>query len=239
MTVLERVQCSAMSKQTGRQCRNRAILGGTVCRFHGASSKVRAAAARRVAEEELRAELTMVGVELKTEPLPVVALRMVGVWRGTEVFLRQRVQELDQLTRESRASEDALVALLGGGKEAREVSAKAPAGVYGRVDPRNFRAERHVVYAMWEDASDRVMRYVKMCREAGVEEARLAIEMDQGRQLAEVIRGTLQAVLVLILGVLEAAPAGLADQVRAVWAEAVPSIVREQIGVVVGAEGEQ
>lgn len=38
--------CTATNRQ-GEPCRNRAITGGTVCRVHGASPKVRALAAVR------------------------------------------------------------------------------------------------------------------------------------------------------------------------------------------------
>lgn len=43
-------RCSAKSKQTGVQCKNYAIAGGTVCRFHGgAIPSVRRKAALRLA----------------------------------------------------------------------------------------------------------------------------------------------------------------------------------------------
>ena len=34
-----RPRCQAMSKQTGAQCGNKAIPGGTVCRFHGGGAR--------------------------------------------------------------------------------------------------------------------------------------------------------------------------------------------------------
>lgn len=47
------VKCGARSKQSGQQCRQYAIPGGTVCRFHGgAAPQVKAAAEKRL--EELR-----------------------------------------------------------------------------------------------------------------------------------------------------------------------------------------
>jgi hypothetical protein len=46
-------RCSAKSKQTGEQCKQRPIPGGTVCRFHGGRAPaVAAAAAARVTEAE-------------------------------------------------------------------------------------------------------------------------------------------------------------------------------------------
>jgi hypothetical protein len=48
MTKAISVQCTAVSKQTGKQCTAKAIPGGTVCRWHGgAASQVRVKAAIR------------------------------------------------------------------------------------------------------------------------------------------------------------------------------------------------
>jgi hypothetical protein len=42
------VQCTAISKQTGNQCKHKAIYGGTVCRYHGGGAQqVKAKAAVR------------------------------------------------------------------------------------------------------------------------------------------------------------------------------------------------
>jgi hypothetical protein len=48
MTKAISVQCTAVSKQTGKQCKAKAIPGGTVCRWHGgAAGQVKAKAAVR------------------------------------------------------------------------------------------------------------------------------------------------------------------------------------------------
>src|SRR4051794_39535105 len=42
------IQCEAISKQSGQQCKRKAIPGGTVCRYHGGGAKqVKAKAAIR------------------------------------------------------------------------------------------------------------------------------------------------------------------------------------------------
>jgi hypothetical protein len=38
MSRAERLQCSATSKQTGKRCGQKAILGGTVCMWHGGAA---------------------------------------------------------------------------------------------------------------------------------------------------------------------------------------------------------
>jgi len=44
-------RCTATSKQSGDRCRNKAIPGGNVCRFHGGDApQVRAAALARIVE---------------------------------------------------------------------------------------------------------------------------------------------------------------------------------------------
>lgn len=47
---MDRLQCKATIKRTGERCKNPAIPGGTVCRFHGgAAPQVQAKAAERLA----------------------------------------------------------------------------------------------------------------------------------------------------------------------------------------------
>lgn len=92
VTVLPSVQCSATIKRTGLQCRRRAIAGGTLCAYHGAAPQVKAAAARRVARQELEGEvgrrLALQGdvsmPSLLDGLLAVVEhlARLVEVWRG-------------------------------------------------------------------------------------------------------------------------------------------------------------
>jgi hypothetical protein len=45
--MIERIQCSAKSKQSGERCRSTAIAGGTVCVVHGGSAPAAKMAAQR------------------------------------------------------------------------------------------------------------------------------------------------------------------------------------------------
>ena len=48
MTKARSIQCTAVSKPTGKQCKAKAIPGGTACRWHGgAAGQVKAKAAVR------------------------------------------------------------------------------------------------------------------------------------------------------------------------------------------------
>jgi hypothetical protein len=168
-------------------------------------------------------------------PRPIAELGLEQVYEAQSnvEFYRARIQELDQMTLESRQAESALAILGGGGKEGREIQAKAPAGIYGRVDPRNWKAERHVAVTMYDAERDRLMHFIKMCRDAGVEEARVELEQEQARQVTVVIQGTVNRILTLVVATaIEAGVPQFADVVRRVYAEQVPTLVREQIQLV-------
>jgi len=91
-------------------------------------------------------------------------------------------------------------------------SAWIGSGVATRLEPGNWKAAPHVLVALYNDAWDRLMRFAKMCRDAGVEEARLAFEMRQGEWLVRSID--------TLLGKLE-----LTDAQR----EALPALMMEVV----------
>lgn len=216
---------------TVRPCKQFPIRGGAVCRDHGgAAGHVRAAAARRLALGEAMGELERLGVPIDVEPADAM-LEMVREAAGNVAFLRRRIQELDQLLGGPEGNE--IIAVLGGAaKDAGPLEIPAgPPAIAARVDPRNFRAERHVLVAMYDDERERLVRWAKACRDAGVDERRVQLAEDQGRQLAAVLRGTLEAVLALVVGLVDPAVAAV---VRERWAAEVPAIVRRQISTVTG-----
>lgn len=218
-------RCTATSR-SGAPCKRQAIIGGTVCASHGGRApQVKAAAARRLALGEAMGELSKLGVPIDVEPADAM-LDMVREAAGNVAFLRRRIQDLDQLLGGPEGNE--IIAVLGGGgKDAGPLEIPAgPPAIAGRVDPRNFRAERHVIVAMYDDERERLVRWAKACRDAGVDERRVQLAEDQGRQLAAVLRGTLEAALALVVGLLEPSAA---QQVRERWAAEVPAIVRRQI----------
>lgn len=62
-------RCSAR-RSNGQPCKNRPLIGATVCRVHGGSApQVKAAAARRLAESKARRALDDVGVREVDNPL--------------------------------------------------------------------------------------------------------------------------------------------------------------------------
>ena len=93
-------QCIAKSKK-GRRCKNKAIIGGTVCRFHGgASPKVKANAA-------VRAEVLGWGLEDAHEDPREVLLRLVSQSaRRVQRYSTLLEQAYDAAERLQRAIDD-------------------------------------------------------------------------------------------------------------------------------------
>jgi hypothetical protein len=82
------VQCKAISKNSGKQCKRKAIPGGTVCRYHGGGAqKVKAKAA-------VRAELLGWGLGDTTVDPGEVLLRLV-----TQSAARRRAEPFRQSVR--------------------------------------------------------------------------------------------------------------------------------------------
>jgi hypothetical protein len=94
----ERQQCKATSKGTGNRCGRKAIAGGTTCEYHGGSApQVRAKAAERVLEAEVRREIGRQGWEPVTDPVAAYADN-AGEVLAFKDRLRERVETLDDWT---------------------------------------------------------------------------------------------------------------------------------------------
>jgi hypothetical protein len=218
-------QCTATAKQTGERCRRTAQPGTTVCRHHGGRApQVQRAAKRRLALGEAVAELDRLGIPVEVDPSEAM-LAMVHEAAGNVAFLRMRVAELEQGGRltGNHDAEDIVSAI------AEEEDSRP--SIAGRVDPKNWKAERHVLVAMYDDERERLVRWSKACRDAGVEEHRVALAEKQGAMLAEVLRDFLAS----LSGALIAA--GLAQEViQRVFAQEVPPLVRAALTSASGGE---
>lgn len=88
--------CKAHKRGTNNTigCRNYAIPGGVVCKYHGGSiQKVAAAAAERVARQRAEDELHRFGVAVKVDPAEEL-LDLIAHTAGYVRFLRTRVDAL-------------------------------------------------------------------------------------------------------------------------------------------------
>ena len=95
--------CIGHSSKTGAPCKNRPIRGGTVCKAHGGRAKqVKAAAARRLAEDKIRRSLDH--VEIREVDNPLAELRRltseVVAWKDA---MASHVAALDDRYRDTDA----------------------------------------------------------------------------------------------------------------------------------------
>lgn len=202
-------RCTATSKRSGERCKRPPVVGGSVCSMHGgAAPQVRKAAERRNALGALVAE---VDVERERrlklgQALPVdeteAMIAMVHEAAANVDTYRSLVQRLDA----EGSGDGALVGLLGGTKE-RE-------------------AARHIWVSLYDEERDRLMRYTKMCREAGVAARRVALAEAQHDVMAGLLRGAFDGLLALVVELVgERAGPELAGVVEASWREQESSIV--------------
>jgi len=101
MTKAISVQCTAISKQTGKQCKAKAIPGGTVCRWHGgAAGQVKAKAA-------IRAEILNWGLGDTTVDPGEVLLRLVTQSAARAEHYSRLLQEAFEAAERLKQAHDA------------------------------------------------------------------------------------------------------------------------------------
>ena len=89
------MRCTA-SRKDGKPCGSWAIKGATVCRVHGgAARQVRAAAARRLAEQDAAKTVATLGARLDITPSDAL-IEEVQWTAGHVAWLRAKVQDLNR-----------------------------------------------------------------------------------------------------------------------------------------------
>lgn len=213
-------------KATGelRPCGNRPIDGTTVCRSHGVNKQTKAAADRVVARDKAVRELKLGGrvvIDPSEAMLEAVyeAQANVELYRHLVSLLRPPVEagvgELEGDDEDGPYMDDIDRSELGG-------------TIAGRVDPANWKAAAHVHVVMYDSERERLMRFSKMCRDAGVEEHRVKLAERMGAQLIEVNLAVLEAFVGWALRQLEQGsltPKALDDARRTVF----PGLVRQAV----------
>lgn len=105
-------RCTARSKQSGQRCRRAAIVGGSVCHFHGGGApQVRRVALRRVAEANA---VRFLGAEADIVPVsdPVGALmHLAGEVEALRAILRDELAGADFDTADDRRGGQAAAVL--------------------------------------------------------------------------------------------------------------------------------
>lgn len=167
---LEDRQCRAKSKRSGQRCKRSAIVGGTVCAMHGGKSPVVVNAAQARLEHR-KAVLAVETFGLPVEVDPHTALleelhRTAGAvqWLGAIVADLKQDQVAWGIVRRKTGGEDQGVT-----REAR----------------------LNVWAAEWRAERKHLLEVAKTCIGVGIEERRVRLAEEAGRQLAGVIRAVL------------------------------------------------
>lgn len=230
------VKCGARSSRTGKPCQKWAVRGATVCASHGGRApQVMAAARRRLAMGEAIAELDRLGRVVDVDPAEAM-LDMVRESASNVVVLRRLVQQLG-------ASVGPGVGAIEGENGIEEGPwiddidrSELGVTIAGRVDPGNWKAAPHVFVVMYDAERERLVRFSKMCRDAGVEEHRVQLAEKMAVQLAEVLAVGVAGILAAVRRLLDQGSltsSALAELERA----EVPRLIRQAIEARVLGEG--
>ena len=207
---MERRQCTAKAKGSGKRCKRPPTVGGTVCAMHGGKApQVKAAIERR--RQERAAVLAVESFGLPREVDPHAALlEELHRTAGAVQWLGAVVSDIER---------DALV--WGDAKETH--GAHQDEGEKVRSEKR---AGVNVWVQLWQAERKHLVDVSRECIKSGIEERRVRVAEAAGQQLASVVRAVLdrlgltdeQRSLALVvvpeefrrLGELEAGPGGAA-----------------------------
>jgi hypothetical protein len=180
----ERERCTARSKRSGERCGRWPSKGSTVCSTHGgAAPQVKRKARERVEQEAAEKAVRSFGGPVDVDPHTAL-LQELHRTAGHVAWLGDVVADLEK---------DKLWGLTGG----------AAGGI-----PE---AKPSVWVGMYQQERMHLAKVAKLCVDAGIEERRIRLAEDAGRQLAAVIRA--------IVGRL-----GVADHPD------LPVVLREELG---------
>lgn len=186
----------------------------TTCRIHGSGGEDgKRDGLKKLTLARFRDELTSLGGQIDVEPTEAM-LTMVREAAFNVAYLRSLVEQL-------RGEIDGMDAFVIDEDGVGQVPvAWVGAGIAGRVDPDTWVSREHVLVGMYNSERDRLVKYAKMCRDAGVEERRVQIEEEQGRWLVRTLDMVLES-LGLTEGQQQALPAIMGRVVEAIEAGGV------------------
>lgn len=181
-------RCTATSKRSGQRCKKAAVVGASVCHMHGMGRRgapQRRAAEHRAArlEAHRQAERMVARAGVDADPIEHLldslyrAAALVEVWGAmvagldaatADEVLRGELRYFPTDDGMTSTSADQLVAFDKGGM-----------------------AKVHPYVVEYHSALERRAKFAKLALDAGVAERSVRIAEDQARQVAEVIRATL------------------------------------------------
>lgn len=154
----------------------------TVCDWHGGSGDhVDNAVVKRQALAKIKLELTSLGGQIDIEPTEAM-LVMVREAAWNVAYLRSLVAEL-----RGHVEDEQRPVVIDEEGVARVDPAWVGAGIAGRTSPDDWKADPHVLVKMYNDERDRLVKYAKLCRDAGVEERYVQIAEAQGVWLTQML----------------------------------------------------
>ena len=165
-------KCKATAKGTGQRCQAWAMAGSEVCRVHGGRApQVKAAAARRLAEQAAQQAVRTLGLPVDISPTEAL-LEEVRWTAGHVAWLRDRVQELQQGDMSWGTTK-----VKTGGDDAGTTQEAKPS----------------VWYELYTRERTHLIKVCDAAIRAGVEERRVRLAEQQGDLLALAIRQILDA----------------------------------------------
>ncbi len=193
----------AHPERGGLPCRQRPINGLTVCRAHGGgSAKAKAAGAARLEQQEIEELAERWGAPIETTPTEAI-LKQINVWAGLADFYGGLLETLPIEDRMWGVTKKKV-----GGDDAGTTSEARP----------------HVLIGLHESASRNLVKFASEALHAGVEERRVRLAEQQGHLVADVIRGTAEAILKALLAA--GMPGDLESVFKAALSEAAPRQLR-------------
>lgn len=201
-------------KQAGKTCANTPPEGATRCWRHGANSpQAKAAAARRVAEQEARDTMAKavqtLGLPIDIDPGKAL-LDEIHWTAGHVAWLRDKVQELETVDRLTRGTDDKTTWTKDGDSEFHEGSDEsgnpnAHALVWGQTEYRDKtggddagqtvveQAGINIWYQLYLKEREHLAKVCALALRAGIEERKVKLAESQGLLVADVIRRILGA----------------------------------------------
>lgn len=219
MDPTDRPRCSARSKRSGEQCKNKAILGGITCRMHGSATKRSQAAAERRVQETLAARAAATyGLPRDIDPAAAL-LEEVHRTAGHVAWLAQKIRELDDTDLVWNLTE-----------ETEKTTTLVP-GTDRKMTARP---------SVWLDLYHRERRHLvhvsKAAVDSGISERLVHLAEQQGAVLAAVIRRSMDAVLDEVCGMVSAKTAA---RFQDAWPGMLARIVPAEIAAVTSAQEER
>lgn len=170
------------------------MTGALVCRMHGGSSpQVRRKAEQRQAVEVVRREAIRLGRSIDVDPLDAM-LEQVREAAANVAALRGAVEHLDPGMGLVSAPEYVMRDVVSGfDPEVRRDRLERVEGIYGPNHTGD--GVPHVLVTMYGTERDRLVKYAKLCLDAGVDERRIRLAEATGRALAGVVEAAVTAAL--------------------------------------------